>query len=79
MLHVPQVLRKMHTFDVHIYFHIIIRSHKRIFFLTSNQKLIRVLTKISEYFIEKKGMLICKPYKVHFDYDYLTLIDMLKG
>lgn len=56
MLHVPQVLRKMHTFDVHIYFHIVIRSHKRIFFffLTSNQKSIRVLTKISEYFIEKK-------------------------
>lgn len=44
MLHVPQVLGKMHTFDVHIYFHIIIRSHKRIFFFTSNQKLIRVLT-----------------------------------
>lgn len=55
MLHVPPVLRKMHTFDVHIYFHIIIRSHKRIFFFTSNQKLIRVLTKISEYLIEKKN------------------------
>lgn len=65
-----------------MYIYIFILLYARIneyFFFTSNQKLIRVLTKISEYFIEKKGMLICKPYKVHFDYDYLTLIDMLKG